>query len=440
MSNKGKIAPSILPGFMELLPNDQLAFNKMLDSIRESFELCGFVPLDTPVIEKAEILMAKGGEETERQTYSFKKGDNELALRFDLTVPFARYVSQRMNELSFPFKRYQIGKVFRGERPQKGRFREFYQCDIDIVDRDNLSIAYDAEILSTAYTTFERLNIGGFLIKINNRKLLAGFIEELGLSEKLGKILREIDKKDKTGEESVRKELDALGCTSAQVDKLMGYLNTDGTPEKILKVLASYNIKNETFQTGLNEMEELIKYLGYMNIPAPCWKIDLSIARGLDYYTGTVFETVLKEYPEFGSVCGGGRYDNLAEYFTNQKLPGVGVSIGLTRLFDQLSENGLIKNAKVSTSRVAVLPLGDYFEIAYGFVENLRNNNIASEVLLAGDGLKKKLSIVSKKGIRFAAILGENEIKNKVITVKDMETGKQEEVYFERIVGFITEA
>ena len=440
MSNKGKITPSILPGFMELLPNEQLAFNKMLDSIRESFELCGFVPLDTPVIEKAEILMAKGGEETERQTYSFKKGDNNLALRFDLTVPFARYVSQRMNELSFPFKRYQIGKVFRGERPQKGRFREFYQCDIDIVDRDNLSIAYDAEILSTAYTTFERLNIGGFLIKINNRKLLAGFIEELGFSEKLSKILREIDKKDKTGEDSVKRELDNLGCTSAQIDKLMDYLNIEDTPEKIIKALASYNIKNETFQTGLNEMEELTKYLGYMNIPASCWNIDLSIARGLDYYTGTVFETVLKEYPEFGSVCGGGRYDNLAEYFTNQKLPGVGVSIGLTRLFDQLSENGLIKNAKVSTSRVAVLPLGDYFEIAYGFVENLRNNNIASEVLLAGDGLKKKLSIVSKKGIRFAAILGENEIKNKVITVKDMETGKQEEVYFEKIVGFITEA
>lgn len=425
---------------MELLPNDQLAFNKMLDSIRESFELCGFLPLDTPVIEKAEILMAKGGEETERQTYSFKKGDNNLALRFDLTVPFARYVSQRMNELSFPFKRYQIGKVFRGERPQKGRFREFYQCDIDIVDRDNLSIAYDAEILSTAYTTFERLGIGGFLIKINNRKLLAGFVEELGLSEKLSKILREIDKKDKTGEDSVRKELDTIGCTSEQIDKLVDYLNTDGTSDKILKALASYNIKNETFQTGLNEMEELTKYLGYMNIPASYWKIDLSIARGLDYYTGTVFETVLKEYPEFGSVCGGGRYDNLAEYFTDQKLPGVGVSIGLTRLFDQLNENGLIKNDKAATSRVAVLPLGDYFEIAYGLVGNLRNNNIASEVLIAGDGLKKKLSIVSKKGIRFAAILGENEIKNKVITVKDMETGKQEEVYFEKIVGFITEA
>lgn len=424
---------------MELLPNDQLAFNKMLDSIRESFELCGFVPLDTPVVEKAEILMAKGGVETERQTYSFKKGDNDLALRFDLTVPFARYVSQRINELSFPFKRYQIGKVFRGERPQKGRFREFYQCDIDIVDRDNLSIAYDAEILSTAYTTFERLGIGGFLIKINNRKLLAGFVEELELSAKLSKILREIDKKDKTGEDSVRKELDNIGCTSEQIDKLMDYLNIDGTPDKILKALTFYKIKNDTFQTGLTEMEEITKYLGYMNIPASSWKIDLSIARGLDYYTGTVFETVLKEYPEFGSVCGGGRYDNLAEYFTDQKLPGVGVSIGLTRLFDQLNEKGLIKNDKGATSRVAVLPLGDYFELVYGLVGNLRNNNIASEVLIAGDSLKKKLSIVNKKGIRFAAILGENEIKNKVITVKDMESGTQEEVYFEKIVDFITE-
>lgn len=439
MSGKDKITPSILPGFMELLPNDQLAFNRMLDSIRESFELCGFMPLDTPVIEKAEILMAKGGEETEKQTYSFKKGDNDLALRFDLTVPFARYVSQRMNELSFPFKRYQIGKVFRGERPQKGRFREFYQCDIDIVNKDNLSLVYDAEIISTAYTTFERLNIGGFLIKINNRKLLAGFVEELGLSEKISKILREIDKKDRIGEDNVRKELDNISCTPEQIDKLMNCLNTEGTPDKILKALASYNIKNETFQIGLTEMEELTKYLGFMNIPVSCWKIDLSIARGLDYYTGTVFETVLKEYPEFGSVCGGGRYDNLAEYFTEQKLPGVGVSIGLTRLFDQLNEKGLIKNDKAATSRIAVLPLGDYFEIAYGLVSNLRNSNIAAEVLIAGDGLKKKLSIVSKKGIRFAAILGENEIKNKVITVKNMETGKQEEVYFEKIVDYITE-
>src|SRR3972149_7909608 len=440
MSGKDKITPSILPGFMELLPNDQLSFNRMLDSIRESFELCGFMPLDTPVIEKAEILMTKGGEETEKQTYSFKKGDNDLALRFDLTVPFSRYVSQRMNELSFPFKRYQIGKVFRGERPQKGRFREFYQCDIDIVNKDNLSLVYDAEIISTAYTTFERLNIGGFLIKINNRKLLAGFVEELGLSEKISKILREIDKKDRIGEDNVRKELDNISCTPEQIDKLMNYLNTEGTPDKILKALASCNIKNETFQIGLTEMEELTKYLGFMNIPASCWKIDLSIARGLDYYTGTVFETVLKKYPEFGSVCGGGRYDNLAEYFTEQKLPGVGVSIGLTRLFDQLNEKGLIKKDGSAVSRVAVLPLGDYFEIGYGLVSNLRNSNIAAEVLLAGDGLKKKLSIVSKKGIRFAAILGENEIKNKVITVKDMETGKKEEVYFEKIVDYITEA
>ena len=425
---------------MELLPPGQLAFNRMLDSIKESFELCGFVPLDTPVIEKAEILMAKGGEETERQTYSFKKGDNDLALRFDLTVPFARYVSQRMNELNFPFKRYQIGKVFRGEKPQKGRFREFYQCDIDIVDKDNLSLAYDAEILSTTYTTFERLNIGGFLIKINNRKLLAGFIESLGLEEKLSKILREIDKKDKTGYESVKKELGNVGCSPAQVEKLIKFINTDGTPAEIIKSLTAFNIENETFQTGIKEMEEIITYLGYMNIPASCWKIDLSIARGLDYYTGTVFETILKDYPEFGTVCGGGRYDNLTEYFTDQKLPGVGVSIGLTRLFDQLNEKGLIKSDGGDVSSVAVLPLGDFLELAYGLVANLRKNNISAEVLLSGDGIKKKLSLVNKRGIRFAAILGENEIKNKVITVKDMENGKQEEVNIENIVDYIKKA
>jgi len=440
MSDKGKITPSILPGFMELLPGEQVAFNGMLDSIKESFELCGFLPLDTPVIEKAEILMAKGGEETERQLYAFKKGENELALRFDLTVPFARYVSQRMNDLTFPFKRYQIGKVFRGERPQKGRFREFYQCDIDIVDKDNLSLAYDAEILSTTYTTFERLNIGGFLIKINNRKLLTGFIESLGLNEKLSKILRNIDKKDKTGDESVKQELSNMGCSSAQVEKLIKFINTDGTPKEIIKSLAALNIGNENFQTGLEEMQEIVKYLGYMNIPVSCWKIDLSIARGLDYYTGTVFETILKDYPEFGTICGGGRYDNLTEYFTSQKLPGVGVSIGLTRLFDQLSERGLIKIDGSAILRVAVLPLGEYMELAYGLVANLRKNNVSAEVLLLGDGLKKKLSIVNKRGIKFAAIIGENEIKNKVITIKDMESGEQEEVNIENVVDYIKKA
>ncbi len=287
---------------MELLPQDQLAFNKMLDTIRESFELCGFMPLDTPVIEKAEILMAKGGKETEQQTYSFTKGDTDLALRFDFTVPFARYVSQRFNELSFPFKRYQIGKVFRGERPQKGRFREFYQCDIDIIDRDNLASIYDAEIVAVTYTTFEKLKIGGFLIKINNRKLLAGYIEDLGLEKNVKEILREIDKIEKIGEDKVEEDLQEIGASAQQTRKILDFIKIEGTPEEILKKLKLLKIENETFEKGVEETEELVKNIGYMNIPQSYWEIDLSIARGLDYYTGTVFETVLKEYPEFGSV------------------------------------------------------------------------------------------------------------------------------------------
>lgn len=422
---------------MELLPQDQLAFNKMLDTIRESFELCGFMPLDTPVIEKAEILMAKGGKEAEQQTYSFKKGDNDLALRFDFTVPFARYVSQRFNELSFPFKRYQIGKVFRGERPQKGRFREFYQCDIDIIDRDNLASIYDAEIVAVTYTTFEKLNIGGFLIKINNRKLLAGYIEDLGLEKNVKEILREIDKIEKIGEDKVKEDLQEIGANAQQTRKILDFIKIEGTPEEILKKLKLLKIENETFEKGVEEMEELVKNIGYMNIPQSCWEIDLSIARGLDYYTGTVFETVLKEYPEFGSVCSGGRYDNLTEYFSDKKLPGTGISIGLTRLFDLLKENNLVKNSGASISKVLVIPLGNYLDLAYGLVSNLRKNNVSADVLNAGEGLKKKLSIASKIGAKFAAIIGEDEVKNGVITLKDMETGDQEQIYFEKAVDSI---
>lgn len=437
MGQKKLIQPSILPGFMELLPQDQLAFNKMLDTIRESFELCGFMPLDTPVIEKAEILMAKGGKEAEQQTYSFKKGDNDLALRFDFTVPFARYVSQRFNELSFPFKRYQIGKVFRGERPQKGRFREFYQCDIDIIDRDNLASIYDAEIVAVTYTTFEKLNIGGFLIKINNRKLLAGYIEDLGLEKNVKEILREIDKIEKIGEDKVKEDLQEIGANAQQTRKILDFIKIEGTPEEILKKLKLLKIENETFEKGVEEMEELVKNIGYMNIPQSCWEIDLSIARGLDYYTGTVFETVLKEYPEFGSVCSGGRYDNLTEYFSDKKLPGTGISIGLTRLFDLLKENNLVKNSGASISKVLVIPLGNYLDLAYGLVSNLRKNNVSADVLNAGEGLKKKLSIASKIGAKFAAIIGEDEVKNGVITLKDMETGDQEQIYFEKAVDSI---
>lgn len=422
---------------MELLPEDQLTFNKMADTIRESFELCGFVPLDTPVIEKAEILMAKGGQETEKQTYNFKKGDTEMALRFDLTVPFARYVSQNLNQLNFPFKRYQIGKVFRGERPQKGRFREFYQCDIDIIDKDSLSPIYDAEILLVTCETFNRLNIGGYMVKVNNRKLLTGFINSLGLQDKAKEILREIDKKDKTGEDSVAKELQKLGCSAQQTEEIISFINIGGDKKEIIKKLEALKISEETFKIGLAEITEFEKNATLMNVSEQNWKIDLSVARGLDYYTGTVYETVLIDYPELGSVCGGGRYENLCEYFSEQKLPGVGVSIGLTRLFNYLKEKNVTKSSCPSNTEVLVMPLGDYLDVSYALVSELIKNNISAGVLNYGDGLKKKMSIASKLGAKYAVIIGEDEIKNNIITIKNMETGKQEQVYFEKVVDFI---
>ncbi|GIW70034.1 MAG: histidine--tRNA ligase [Patescibacteria group bacterium] len=440
MVEKTFIKPTILPGFMELLPRDQVIFNKMLDSIRESFELCGFLPLDTPVLEKADILLAKSGKEAEKQIYTFKKGDSEMALRFDFTVPLARYVSQRYNELSFPFKRYQIGKVFRGERPQKGRFREFYQCDVDIIDKDSLAPIYDAEIVATAYTTFERLNLGSFLIKINNRKLLTGYIEKLGLNKKTKEILREIDKVQKIGEEMVAKDFEKMGVNINQTEKILDFINSAGSVADVLKKLKSLNVANDTFDEGVKEIEDLVKNIGYMNIPKSCWTIDLSIARGLDYYTGTIFEIVLTEYPEFGSICGGGRYNNLAEYFSDKKLPGTGISIGLTRLFDLLKENNLLKYTDRQTLKVLVIPLGDYTNLAYDLVANLRKSNIQADVLYTGEGLKKKLSIASKSGVRFVAIIGEDEVKNKRITVKDMETGEQNSVPAGDIVSFVTKS
>jgi histidyl-tRNA synthetase len=427
--------PSILPGFMELLPQDQIAFNSMLDVIRKNYEKYGFIPLDTPVIEKSEVLLAKGGGETEKQIYRFTKGDTDLSLRFDLTVPLARYVSQYMSSLTFPFRRYQIGKVYRGERNQKGRFREFYQCDIDIIGNGKLSIINDAEIPSIIYSTFKELGFDTFTIRINNRKVLNGFFDSLGVSDK-GEVLRIIDKIDKIGAESVQKELEALVSEKNVVDKIMQFISIKGSNLEIIRCLGELSIDNEEFIEGLDELSKVVKYIGSFGVPEKNLAIDLKIARGLDYYTGTVYETILDNYPEIGSVCSGGRYDNLAEYYTTQKLPGVGISIGLTRLFYQLREAGILKDNNASTlSQVLVIPMGDSYDYAISVANKLRENGIKSEMYLEEAKTAKKLTYGNKLGIPYIIMIGEEEMESNILSLKDMVSGEQLKLSIEEIIN-----
>ena len=352
-----KVEPKTLAGFMELLPEEQVIFNHMRDVIRESYEKFGFLPLDTPIIEYSEVLLAKAGGETEKQIYRFTKGDTDLSLRFDLTVPLAKFVAQNIHNLSFPFRRYQIGKVFRGERPQKGRYREFYQCDIDIIGDGELSILNDAEIPSVIYTTFKNLGFDRFTIRVNNRKILGGFFAALGYEDKISDILRIIDKVEKIGVETVKEILKEMEITDENTDKIIDFISTKGSPKEIIQKLRSLGIENELFITGVNELEAVSDNVEALGLPQENYKIDLTIARGLDYYTGTVYETILDDYPQIGSVCSGGRYDNLAEYYTSKKLPGVGISIGLTRLFYQLRQAGLLNEVAKSISKVMIIPM-----------------------------------------------------------------------------------
>ena len=421
------VKPSILPGFMELLPADQIQFNKLSDTIRKTYESFGFMPIDTPVIEKSEILLAKGGGETEKQIYRFSKGNNDLSLRFDLTVPLARYVAQNYNSLIFPFRRYQIGKVYRGERNQKGRFREFYQCDIDIVGNNSLSILNDAEIPSIIYSIFNNLGFEDFTIKINNRKLLNGFFESLEIDDK-SDVLRIIDKIDKIGVLTATNELLSSGLSNEVVEKILEFINITGSNQDILLLLTNLNISNESFKEGICELSTVTKYVKLFGVPEDNIKIDLKISRGLDYYTGTVYETFLNEYPSIGSVCSGGRYDNLAEYYTKQKLPGVGISIGLTRLFYQLNEVGFFDNdTKTCITKVLIIPLNNNNNIDYGisFANTLRDKGMITEIYLEDAKIVKKLGYANKLSIPFAILIGDEEVQNKTVTIKNMVTGEQ---------------
>ncbi len=432
---KTRVEPKTLPGFMELLPNDQIRFNEIKEKIQKSYEKFGFLPLDTPIIESAEVLLAKAGGETEKQIYRFNKGENDLALRFDLTVPLAKYVSEYYGELSFPFKRYQIGKVYRGEKAQAGRFREFYQCDIDIIGDGNLSIMHDAEIPSVIYTTFRNLGFEDFTICINNRKILNGMFEALDLSEKSADILRIIDKIEKIGKENVIKELKEIEVKEDKIDTIIKFLEIDGTSDEKIESLNKLGISTETFKQGVNELQTVIKQIRVCKVPEKNFKVDLSIARGLDYYTGTVYETFLNQYKKLGSVCSGGRYESLAEYYTDKKLPGVGISIGLSRFFYQIDKENILKNENKSISKVLVISMNEE-QIGYALdvATTLRNANINTEVFLEDKKIKSKFKYADKLNIPYVAVIGEDEMKTNTVTLKNMESGDQKSLLLDEVI------
>lgn len=429
-----RVEPRTLPGFMELLPSEQIQFNGMVDKIRKSYERFGFLPLDTPIIEMAEVLLAKAGGETEKQIYRFNKGENDLALRFDLTVPLAKYIAEYYNDITFPFKRYQIGKVYRGERPQKGRYREFYQCDIDIIGDGELSIINDAEMPSVIYTTIKELGFDDFTIRINNRKILNGLFAELDLTENSVEIMRIIDKLEKIGKDNVIKCLQDLNVAEDKIDKIMSFLEIDGTTDAKLEALQKLNFTNELFVQGLDELSQVVKYVRAFGVPDTHFKVDLTIARGLDYYTGTVYETFLNDYREIGSVCSGGRYENLSEFYTDRKMPGVGVSIGLTRLFYKLNELNIVKEEKKAISKVLVVSMLEDSNRALEVAAMFRNAGINTDVYLEDKKIKAKFKYADKLQIPYVAIIGEEEEQNGTVSLKNMQTGEQVQVNIDEAI------
>ncbi len=423
-----KIEPRTLAGFMELLPNEQILFNEMKEKIEKTYKKFGFLPLDTPVIELAEVLLAKAGGETEKQIYRFQKGDTDLALRFDLTVPLAKYVAKNYGNLSFPFRRYQIGKVYRGERAQKGRYREFYQCDIDIIGDGELDLINDAEIPAIIYTMFRELGFEDFTIKINNRRILNGLFESVEQKENAVEILRIIDKIEKIGKEAVIEEFKKLGLKDKQIEQIIDFIEIEGISDEKIEKLENLGIRNETYLKGVEELKTVVKNVRLFGVPDTNFKVDLTIARGLDYYTGTVYETFLNAYREIGSVCSGGRYENLAEYYTEKSLPGVGVSIGLTRLFYKLNELNIIQADRKSVADILIIPMVENLEEPIKLATKLRNTGMNTEIYLNNKKLKAKFKYADKLEIPYVIVLGEDEIKEQEITLKDMKTGQEEKL------------
>ena len=423
-----RIKPRTLSGFMELLPADQAKMERFMETLRRSYSLYGFTALDTPIIESSEVLLAKGGGETEKQIYRFTKGDSDLALRFDLTVPLAKYVALNYASLAFPFRRYQIGKVYRGERAQRGRFREFYQADIDVIGDGKLDIINEAEIPSIIYRTFTTLGLTRFVIRVNNRKILNGFYAMLGLSERAGDIMRTVDKLDKIGPEKVRALLvgEEIAIPADAADEILRFIGIHGGNAEVLAALEAYRGRNGLFDTGLDELRAVTAYLPEFGVPEENFAVDLTIARGLDYYTGTVYETSLLDHPEIGSICSGGRYDNLAEYYTDKPLPGVGISIGLTRLFYVLQEQGMLSDALLTApADVLVIPMTDALSFAVQTATALRNAGVRVQLYTEQKKFKAKMSYADKLGFPFVLLIGEDEIAQGKVSLKDMASGVQ---------------
>ena len=422
-----KITPKILSGFMELLPAEQLVFDEMKSLIEKTYKSFGFVSLDTPVLELSDVLLAKAGGDTEKQIYRFNKGDNDLCMRFDLTVPLARYVAQHQNDLTFPFKRYQVSKVYRGERPQKGRFREFYQADVDIVGSEKLSVLYDAEVPAVMYQVFKKLGLTKFCIKINNRKLMNGFYEHLNLTEQSAEISRIIDKMDKIGIENVKACLKDLDLSDELIEKIVLFTSINGKSDFVLEKITSFGIQNELFETGLNELKTVTSAMQNLGVSEDNFEVDLKITRGLDYYTGTVYETFVEGRHGWGSICSGGRYENLAGYYTDRKLPGVGMSIGLTRFFDLLRDQKLIQTPKSTSADVLVLPMDENATAcALKLAHSLRMVDINVQTYAADGKFKNKMVYANKIGVPFVVVIGEDEVATQMVALKNMQTGEQE--------------
>ena len=426
---------------MELLPRRQMQMERMMEVLRRSYSLYGFTPLDTPAIEASEVLLAKGGGETEKQIYRFTKGDADLSLRFDLTVPLAKYVAMNYAQLTFPFRRYQIGKVYRGELAQRGRFREFYQADIDIIGDGALDIVNEAEIPSIIYRTFTSLGLRRFRIRVNNRKLLTGFYELLGLTEKSGAIMRTVDKLDKIGPEKVKLILtEDDGVSAADAEEIMSFIAITGTNAQVLEALERYRGRSATFDAGLDELNTVVGYLSAFGVPEENFAVDLTIARGLDYYTGTVYETVMLDHPEVGSICSGGRYDDLAGYYTDRKLPGVGISIGLTRLFFVLEDQGYLNDALLTApADVLILPMTDDMAPAISLATRLREAGIRAQLYSEKKKFKAKMAYADRLGVPYVVFLGEDEISAGKLSIKDMRSGQQVTEETDAALAFIAQ-
>lgn len=422
MQPKKIITPRKLSGFMELPPYKQIVLDEMVDKIRKLYQSFGFMPLDTPILELSEILLAKSGGNIDKEIYNFKKGDTNICMRYDLTVPLARYVAMNSDSISFPFKRYQIGKAYRGERAQKGRFREFLQCDADIVGLENLPLVADAECLILVNRVFDKLNLN-VVNHISNRNILFGYCEDLGYKNITEDILIILDKIAKIGIDNVNFELNKLGVSQENSQKLIYLTNMCGPFDFILAKISNIS-NNVTFQKGISELKEISNYLNSFNLNKDTYLLDLSVIRGQNYYTGTVFEAIMPLHPEFGTICGGGRYDNLAGYYTDKKLPGVGLSIGLTRLFDLLDQNNLLPNLSPSILDLQIIPLGNTIEECLSLL-NFFQRSLNCEINYENKSFKSKMKEANKKQIPYILIVGENEVHLKKYSLKDMDTGEQ---------------